>query len=162
MPEKAKSIKQNLSSAVFAFKNEIIMKCPGGKIFCSSSCSTNSVVQKQKPNRLTTPHNIISVPCNLFSMIIRYLERDIIRKKQLSAFCCCCCCLLRISWQPGNELWKWRGCGAQICSSQLCWDTARQSVWWNRITPTSNPSGANWLLYLPSLKQARVLFTSAS
>lgn len=89
----------------FAFKYEIIMECPGGKIFCSSSCSTNSGIQKQEPNRLTIPHNSISVTCNLFSMIIRYLERDTIRKKQLNAFCCCC--LQRISCQP-RDLWRER------------------------------------------------------
>lgn len=83
-----------------SFQYETIMKSPGGIFFffCFSSCSTNSGIQKQKPNRLTIPHNIIFVTYNLFSMIIRYLERDIIRKKQLNA---CCCCLLRNSWQPG-------------------------------------------------------------
>lgn len=60
----------------FAFKYEIAMKSPGGNIFCSSSCSTDTGIQKHKPNRLTIPHNIISATCNLFSMIIRYLERE--------------------------------------------------------------------------------------
>lgn len=60
----------------FAFKYETIMKCPGGNSFCSSSCSTDTGIQKQEPNRLTILHNIISVACNLFSTIIRYLERE--------------------------------------------------------------------------------------
>lgn len=87
------------SLPVFAFKYEIIMKCPGGNMFCSRSCSTDSGIQRQEPSRCTVPHNIISAASNLFSTIIRYLEGDIIRKKRLNAFCCCCC-LLRISWQP--------------------------------------------------------------
>lgn len=96
----------------------------------------NSKAEAQQING--SPH-IISVTCNLFSTVIRYLQREIIRKTSLMLFLWW---LLFAEDLPTARTHYERDGALVVCSGQLC----KYSAGWSKTSLNSNLSGVNWCI----------------